>query len=149
MSVFKDYKVGDRVKVVESLYGILDGKKGTVMNVFENSSQLEVVLDMNVGKVGEKTMLKMESVELIAPIEQKEEQTETKVVNKDGMSIDDRLDSLETILNKYGLSVKDSCGFMYVYDFLDEISSKWSEIGESDKEDIVFCMIGENLKNVK
>ena len=152
MSIFKDYKIGDRIKVVTSLYGILDGKKGTVTRVFENDSQVEVVLDKNIGKIGDKTILKISNIELDEIVSESSTPTKEEKNNMpidDGISIDDRLDNLENILNKYGLSVKDSCGFMYVYDFLDELSGKWHEIEDSDKEDIVFCMVGKNSKNVK
>lgn len=145
---------GDRIIIVNSLYGMYDGKKGVVHRVLKNGEDIEVILDVNRGKIGEITRLSTKNVEkeiIIqpTPISSKEVGESTKKVLGEITSIDDRLDNLEIILNKYELSVKDGCGFMYIYDFLDELSSKWNEIEESDKEDIAFCMIGENLKNVK
>lgn len=145
-----DIQKGDRVIVTNSLYGMYDGKKGFVHRVLENGEDIEVILDVNKGKIGEITRLFMRNVEKEiviqpTPVSSKEVGEATKKVLGQITSIDDRLDNLEIILNKYDLSVKDSCGFMYIYDFLDELSQKFDEISSKDKEEIAFCILGEKL----
>lgn len=151
-----DIQQGDRVTVVNSLYGMYDNKKGVVHRVLGES--VEVILDVNRGKIGEITRLSIKNIERIegnekSPIQAiadllpKQEEAEMK--SKEGqVCIDDRMDILENILNKYDLSVKEGCGFMYIYDFLDDLTSKWEELDKKDKEDVAFCILGENFKIV-
>ena len=144
-----DIQKGDRIVVTNSLYGMYDGKKGVVHRVLENG-EVEVILDINRGRIDQITRLFMKNIEreiiltdspIIPKAEVKSNKTEI-------VSIDDRLDALEEVLSTYSLSVKDNCGFMYIYDFIDELSNKWQELEEKDKEDVVFYILGENFKKV-
>lgn len=147
MNIFKD---GDRVIVKKSLHGIYDGKKGIVTRILDDET-IEVILDVNRGSICEKTLFPMSSVEIDSPIPTVTAKQAGDALKKvtDAISLDDRMDSLEVILSKYGLSIKDGCGFMYIYDFLDELANKWGEIEESDKDDISFCLVGDkNNKKV-
>lgn len=153
MSIFKDYKKGDRIVVIKSLYGMYDGKKGTVNRVLESESFVEVILDINKGKIDELTLLPLSGVELdhvIVSTQAKQEGEGVKKSLDEIESLDDRLDNLEITLNKYNLSIKDGCGFMYIYDFLDELTNKWNEIEENDKDDICYYLVGDkNRKKFK
>lgn len=141
MNIFKD---GDRVIVVKSVLGIYDGKKGTVKRVIDDET-VEVVLDINVGSICEVTLLytsniKIDPTSLIVTSKQIGEDTK-KIL--DMVSLDDRMDNLEVILGRYGLSVKEGCGFMYIYDFLDTLGEKWGEISKEDRDNITLCLLGE------
>ena len=140
-----DLSIGDRIVVVNSLMGIYDGKKGSVKRVI-NNEYIEVVLDINRGTVSEVTLLPIHAVELIK-IEQQPtiKQSLNTEVKTDCESIDDRMDNMETLLSKYNLSIKDGCGFMYIYDFLDNLNVNWNLISTDDKKLIAYYLLGEKF----
>lgn len=136
-------KVGDRITVTNSLLGIYNDKKGTVTRVI--GDHVEVILDINKGAINEKTLLPLLGVEVLEVVN-KQVIKNQETPNLDCDSIDNRLDNVEVVLNKYGLSIKDGCGFMYIYDFLDTLGMNWSNIQQQDKEFIAYCLFGENFK---
>lgn len=137
-----EIKVGDRVTVTNSLLGIYDGKNGVVTRMLED--HVEVILDINRGTINEKTLLPLHGIETLE-VENKQVVKNQKTLNMDCDSIDDRLDNVELVLNKYGLSIKDGCGFMYIYDFFDTLGTNWNDIQQKDKEFIAYCLFGERF----
>ena len=147
-------KVGDRIIVVESLYDMFNHEKGVIVDKIDEDT-VAVILDKDKGGACERTLFNTSCLKLDnfnkTPIERKRVGLQAVV---DRMSIDDRIDTLEDVLSKYNLSVKDGCGFMYIYDFLEQLSSNWEEFSKEDKDDIVFCLTSERgskkeSKNVK
>lgn len=144
------FEQGDRIIVEKSLYGVYDGKKGTVRRVIDERL-IEVALDINKGTVGELTVIGADCIKIdpitIANVDKAEETSKgVKKTLGELSSIDDRMDNLEIILSKYGLSVKEGCGFMYIYDFLDTLGNAWGSFSEEDKREVSFCLIGEKIK---
>lgn len=139
--------VGDRIVVVNSLMGIYNDKKGVIRRIVD-SDYVEVVLDINRGTISEVTLLPIVAIESIKVDQETSslKQVTSVDVKRDCESIDDRLDNVEILLNKYNLSIKDGCGFMYIYDFLDTLGLNWNLISSEDREIIAYCLLGEKFK---
>ena len=139
--------VGDRIVVVDSLMGIYNDKKGVIRRIVDND-YVEVVLDINRGTISEVTLLPIVAIKSIKVDQETSslKQVASVDVKRDCESIDDRLDNVEILLNKYNLSIKDGCGFMYIYDFLDTLGLNWNLISSEDREIIAYCLLGEKFK---